>query len=186
MIFPIRFVYKKKKVILISPMRTFLFIVLLPAYFFGQEFPYSWTGTYHGEMQITSGNKKTSVTVALEIREKVKDSSWIYKMTYQAPSGEVVKDYQIIKKNDSEFIMDEGAIKIGMRYVDNTFFDYYQVDSTFYTSTLRKTGKNTLHFDIYGGSIGEKNKLTTNEESFFVHSYLPAFVQSVRLKRKKK
>jgi hypothetical protein len=82
--------------------------------------------------------------------------------------------------------MDEGAIKIGMRYVDNTFFDYYQVDSTFYTSTLRKTGKNTLHFDIYGGPIGEKNKLTTNEESFFVHSYLPTFVQSVRLKRKKK
>jgi hypothetical protein len=54
-------------------MRTFLIIVLLPAYFFGQEFPYGWTGTYHGEMQITSSNKKTSVSVALEIREKVKD-----------------------------------------------------------------------------------------------------------------
>ena len=37
MIFPIRFIYKKKKVILILPMKTFLFIILLPAYFFGQD-----------------------------------------------------------------------------------------------------------------------------------------------------
>ncbi len=37
MIFPIGSIYNKKKVILISPMKTFLFIVLLPAYFFGQN-----------------------------------------------------------------------------------------------------------------------------------------------------
>jgi hypothetical protein len=37
MIFPIGSIYNKKKVILISPMKTFLFIVLLPAYFLGQN-----------------------------------------------------------------------------------------------------------------------------------------------------
>jgi hypothetical protein len=151
-----------------------------------QEFPYNWLGSYTGEMKISSGKGSSTLPVTLEIREKLEDSIWSYKMAYQSPNGEVVKDYQIVKKSDSEFIMDEGGIEIGMKYLDNTFFDYYQLDSMYFTSTLRKIDSKTLMFDIYGGSLKEKDKKTTNEESFFVNSYVPTFVQSVKLKRKKK
>jgi hypothetical protein len=166
--------------------RIFLVLLLVPFRFFSQEFPAGWIGVYAGEMHILTGTKKSAVDVSLEIREKVKDSAWTYKMTYQAPSGEVVKDYQIIKTTDSEYYMDEGGIKIAMKYVEHTFMDYYQVDSTYFTSILRKTDKNTITFDLYGGSMKEKNKLTTNIDDFFVHAYVPSFVQSVKLKRKRK
>ena len=161
------------------------FAALFPLCLAAQAFPDGWTGTYQGEMKITSGQRKNAVSVTLEIGEKIRDSSWTYKMTYQGPNGETVKDYQIVRKTDSEYVMDEGGIKIAMRYVDNTFFDFYQVDSVFYTSVLRKTGKNAISFDIYGGPMGEKDKITTNEGDFFVHSYIPTFTQSVVLKRKK-
>jgi hypothetical protein len=151
-----------------------------------QEFPFGWMGSYKGEMKISSGKGSSTLPVTLEIREKIQDSIWSYKMTYQSPNGEVVKDYQIVKKSESEFIMDEGGIEIGMKYLDNTFFDYYQLDSMYFTSTLRKIDSKTLMFDIYGGSLKEKDKKTTSEESFFVNSYVPTFVQSVKLKRKKK
>ena len=151
-----------------------------------QEFPYNWLGSYTGEMKISSGKGSSTLPVTLEIREKIQDSIWSYKMAYQSPNGEVVKDYQIVKKSESEFIMDEGGIEIGMKYVDNTFFDYYQLDSLYFTSTLRKIDSKTLLFDIYGGSLKSKDKQTTNEDSFFVHSYIPNFFQSVRLKRRRK
>ena len=141
---------------------------------------------FSGEMRITSGKGSSTLPVTLDIREKIKDSIWSYKMAYQSPNGEVVKDYQIVKKSDSEFVMDEGSIEIGMKYVDNTFFDFYQLDSMYFTSTLRKIDSKTLAFDIYGGSLKEKDKKTTNEDSFFVHSYVPTFVQSVRLRKRRK
>jgi hypothetical protein len=164
---------------------TFLFLILTTLAK-SQEFPYGWLGSYSGEMKVSSGKGSSTLPVTLEIREKVEDSIWSYKMAYQSPNGEVVKDYQIVKKSESEFIMDEGGIEIGMKYLDNTFFDYYQLDSMYFTSTLRKIDSKTLMFDIYGGSLKEKDKKTTNEESFFVNSYVPTFVQSVKLKRKKK
>jgi hypothetical protein len=167
-------------------MKCTVFFIFLSFTILGQEFPYGWLGSYSGEMKISSGKGSSTLPVTLDIREKVEDSIWSYKMAYQSPNGEVVKDYQIVKNSDSEFIMDEGGIKIGMKYVDNTFFDYYQLDSMYFTSTLRKIDSKTLVFDIYGGSLKSKDKQTTNEDSFFVHSYVPNFVQSVRLKRKKK
>lgn len=167
-------------------MKTLLFILLLPTCISGQNFLDGWMGFYTGEMKITSGKGSSSLPISLEIREKIKDSIWSYKMIYNSPGGEVVKDYQIVKKSDSEFIMDEGGIKIGMKYVDNTFFDYYQLDSTYFTSTLRKMDAKTLSFDIYGGSLKEKHKVTTNEDSFFVHSYMPTFVQTVKLTKRRK
>lgn len=167
-------------------MKCTVFIIFLSFTSFSQEFPYGWLGNYSGDMKVNSGKVKNTVPVNLEIREKIKDSIWSYKMTYNSPNGVVVKDYQIVKKSDSEFIMDEGGIKIGMKYMDNTFFDYYQLDSMYFTSTLRKSDSKTLAFDIYGGSLKEKDKQTTNEDSFFVHSYVPTFVQSVRLKRRRK
>lgn len=164
-----------------------LFLVLLfPIQVICQEFPYGWLGFYSGEMKISSGKGTSSLSVTLDIREKVEDSIWSYKMAYQSPNGEVVKDYQIVKKSESEFVMDEGGIKIGMKYVDNTFFDFYQLDSMYFTSTLRKIDAKTLSFDIYGGSLKEKDRQTTNEDSFFVHSYVPTFVQSVRLRKRRK
>jgi hypothetical protein len=164
---------------------TFLFLILTTLAK-SQEFPIGWLGSYSGEMKVSSGKGSSTLPVTLEIREKVEDSIWSYKMAYQSPNGEVVKDYQIVKKSESEFIMDEGGIEIGMKYVDNTFFDYYQLDSMYFTSTLRKIDSKTLLFDIYGGSLKSKDKQTTNEDSFFVHSYVPNFVQSVRLKRRRK
>lgn len=137
-------------------------------------------------MKISSGKGTSSLSVTLDIREKIKDSIWSYKMAYQSPNEEVVKDYQIVKKSDNEFIMDEGGIKIGMKYVDNTFFDFYQLDSMYFTSTLRKIDAKTLTFEIYGGSLKEKDRQTTKEDSFFVHSYVPTFVQSVRLRKRRK
>ncbi len=165
------------------------FIFLFPFFSmvtYCQEFPYGWLGYYSGEMKISSGRGSSTLPVTLEIREKIKDSIWSYKMTYQSPNGDVNKDYHIIKKSDAQFIMDEGGIKIGMKYMDNTFFDYYQLDSMYFTSTLRKIDAKTLAFDIYGGSLKEKDRQTTNEDSFFVHSYVPTFVQSVKLKRRRK
>lgn len=137
-------------------------------------------------MKISSGKGTSSLSVTLDIREKIKDSIWSYKMAYQSPNEEVVKDYQIVKKSKSEFVMDEGGIKIGMKYVDNTFFDFYQLDSMYFTSTLRKIDAKTLTFEIYGGSLKEKDRQTTKEDSFFVHSYAPTFVQSVRLRKRRK
>ncbi|MFM7667411.1 MAG: hypothetical protein ACKO7D_04400 [Bacteroidota bacterium] len=165
------------------------FIFLFPFFSmvtYCQEFPYGWLGSYSGEMKISSGKGRSTLPVTLDIREKIKDSIWSYKMAYQSPNGEVVKDYQIVKKSDSEFVMDEGSIEIGMKYVDNTFFDFYQLDSMYFTSTLRKIDSKTLAFDIYGGSLKEKDKKTTNEDAFFVHSYVPTFVQSVRLRKIRK
>jgi hypothetical protein len=163
-----------------------ILIILIPLTSVSQEFPDGWLGSFSGEMKITSGKGSSTLSVTLDIREKVEDSIWSYKMAYQSPNGEVVKDYQIVKNSNSEFIMDEGGIKIGMKYVDNTFFDYYQLDSMYFTSTLRKIDSKTVLFDIYGGSLKSKDKQTTNEDSFFVHSYVPNFVQSVRLKRRRK
>jgi hypothetical protein len=168
-------------------MIKYIFLLfVLPLTAVGQEFPYGWLGFFSGEMRITSGKGSSTLPVTLDIREKIKDSIWSYKMAYQSPNGEVVKDYQIVKKSDSEFVMDEGSIEIGMKYVDNTFFDFYQLDSMYFTSTLRKIDSKTLAFDIYGGSLKEKDKKTTNEDSFFVHSYVPTFVQSVRLRKRRK
>jgi hypothetical protein len=163
-----------------------LILVLIPTSIFCQEFPFGWIGTYEGKMKISSGKGTIELPVSLDIREKEKDSIWSYKMIYTSPNGEVVKDYKIVKKSEYEYIMDEGEIKIGMKYLDNTFFDYYQLDSMYFTSTLRKIDSKTLMFDIYGGSLKEKDKKTTSEDSFFVNSYVPAFVQSVKFKRKKK
>ena len=73
-----------------------------------------------------------------------------------------------------------------MRFVENSFYDMYRLDSTIYTSVLRKTGKNKIDFTLYGGAISQKNTRVTNEDAFFVHSYLPNFVQQVTLKRKRK
>ncbi len=165
---------------------NFLILALLPLSTFCQEFPFGWIGSYEGEMKISSGKGTTKLPVNLDIREKIKDSIWSYKMIYTSPNGDVVKDYQIVKKSEYEYIMDEGGIEIGMKYLDNTFFDYYQLDSMYFTSTLRKIDSKTLMFEIYGGSLKEKDKKTTNEDSFFVNSYVPTFVQSVKLKRKKK
>ena len=167
-------------------MRYVFCFMLLSFNTLSQEFPFGWIGSYEGEMKISSGKGTTKLPVTLDIRENTKDSIWSYKMIYTSPNGEVVKDYKIVKKSDFEYVMDEGEIKISMKYLDNTFFDYYQLDSMYFTSTLRKIDSKTLMFDIYGGSLKEKDKKTTSEESFFVNSYVPTFVQSVKLKRKKK
>jgi hypothetical protein len=151
---------------------------------FSQEFPKDWLGIYNGQMSLYPSNK--IIPVELEIRELMKDSLWTYKMRYNTPNGEVVKDYQIRKETKDRFIMDEGSIEIDMRFVENSFYDMYRLDSVIYTSILRKSASNKIDFTLYGGSIAENNSRITNEDSFFVHSYLPTFIQRVTLKRKRK
>jgi hypothetical protein len=51
--------------------------------------------------------------------------------------------------------MDEGEIKISMKYLDNTFFDYYQLDSMYFTSTLLALIKQNLF------SVNNKSYLIT-------------------------
>jgi hypothetical protein len=151
---------------------------------FSQEFPKDWVGIYSGQMSLFPNN--SLISVELEILELAKDSLWGYKMRYYTPNGEVIKDYQIRKETKDRFVMDEGSIEIDMRFVENSFYDMYRLDSTIFTSVLRKTRKNKIDFTLYGGAISQKNTRVTNEDAFFVHSYLPNFVQQVTLKRKRK
>jgi hypothetical protein len=153
-------------------------------YIFSQEFPKDWIGLYSGQMSLFPSNNL--LLVELEISEIKEDSLWSYKMTYNSPNGEVVKDYQIRKKTNDRYVMDEGSIEIEMRFVENSFYDMYRLDSVIYTSVLRKNGKNKIDFTLYGGSIAQKNSTVSHEDSFFVFSYLPNFVQRVTLKRKRK
>ena len=91
-------------------------------------------------------------------------------MIYTSPNGEVVKDYKIVKKSDFEYVMDEGEIKISMKYLDNTFFDYYQLDSMYFTSTLRKIDSKTLMFGWL--SISALIPLTNSSAFLFIWSFI--------------
>lgn len=168
--------------------KSLLFLsILLSVNSFGQ-FPKDWLGHYGGTMYLSSGNNPTdSLEVTLDILEIKKDSVWTYSMHYYSNKyGSIEKNYHIVKSSDGlNYQMDElNGIKIDMSYMNNCFYEFFEVDNMLYSTTMRHINGGIL-FEIFGASIVPSNETDSNPDEnntvYKVFSMKPTFAQSVLL-----
>lgn len=148
-----------------------------------------WTGHYGGDMILTNVNGSVdTVDVTLDINELEKDSVWSYSMHYfNQKFGSIEKDYQIVvkKKGTPDYQMDElNGIKIDMTFMNDCFYEIYEVDGMYYATTLRKTGDG-IHFEIFGASNLPSSETDSQADEnniiYKVFSMKPTFAQTVLL-----
>lgn len=152
-----------------------------------QQFPEKWTGHYHGKMNITNiRNNLSSIEVTLDIHTLNRDSTWSYRMCYFSSNDTVIKDYQIVKISDNRYVMDEGLIEIPMYFANGCFYDFYTIDSMYFTSVLSKASHKKLEFNLYGGKLNTSDQMITREEENTVVGYIPVFSQRATLYRRRK
>ncbi len=147
-------------------------------------------GEYRGEMFIIQkGKTADTLSAELIIKEKVKDSIWLYKMTIHTEKEIITKEYQIIacaKTDTINYIMDEGSIKIEMTLLGNNLYSTYSINNKFYNSILRKS-KSGLIFEIFASS--QKSSLTSWSEKtesdirYEVKSFKPILTQFCLFKK---
>ncbi|MES2799065.1 MAG: hypothetical protein V4638_03550 [Bacteroidota bacterium] len=157
---------------------------------FGQ-LPKDWTGVYSGKMYILAENfKPDSVDLRITIEEKTLDSLWKFNMYYKsAKYPDVEKDYLIVysKTKDRFYLDEQNGIIIDVTFLNNTLYEFYEVDNQFYAVTFKKT-KEGLNFEIIGSSTNPssetKSQPDQNNIVYNVFSLKPSFVQSAILKIK--
>lgn len=164
-----------------------LVILLISINSFGQ-FPEGWLGHYDGTMYLSNGQNPTdSLDVSLDIMELKKDSVWTYSMHYFSDKyGSIEKNYQIVRTADGRgFQMDElNGIKIDMSYMNNCFYEIFEVDNMLYSTSMRLINGGIL-FEIFGASMQHSNETDSfpdeNNTVYKVFSMKPTFAQSVLL-----
>lgn len=153
------------------------------------QFPQAWIGNYSGTMTISNlGAPTDSVKVTLVIGELKKDSVWSYQMHYFSNRyGKIEKNYQIVRTDDNwqNFIMDElNGIELQMSYMNDSFYEFFEVDKILYATTTRKMG-NTILFEIFGAPKDSGKEMYSEQqadEKVYVVTTMPAtFAQSVIL-----
>lgn len=170
-------------------MQKFLLLLILITSFrtFGQ-FPEGWLGHYAGTMYISNKTYPTdSLEVSLDIIEIKKDSAWTYSMHYFSQKyGSIEKNYHIIRSSDGlNYKMDElNGIKIDMSYMNNCFYEFFEVDNMIYATTMRQINRGIL-FEIIGASNEPSSETDSfpdeNNTVYKVFSMKPSFAQSVFL-----
>lgn len=153
------------------------------------DFPKDWTGTYTGKMLILFPQRIDTVPVTFELLNTDTVGVWVYRMTYEQTKTvpKMVKDYRLVHKEGApahQYIMDEGGgLQLRETYLDKTFYSYYSMDiqdsPMMFNSTLKKTGKDELFFEV---NMASMMPVDTVYESIYNH--LPAQMQKVVLKRK--
>lgn len=164
-----------------------LLILSLSSVSFGQ-FPEGWLGHYGGTMYLSNGlNPKDSLEVSLDIIEVKKDSVWTYSMHYFSDKyGSIEKNYHIVLSDDGlNYHMDElNGIKIDMSYMNNCFYEFFEVDNMIYSTTMRQINGGIL-FEIFGTSNEPSNETDSNPDEnntvYKVFSMKPSFAQSAFL-----
>jgi hypothetical protein len=164
-----------------------LLILFISTSSFGQ-FPEGWLGHYGGTMHLSNGlNPIDSLEVSLDILEVKKDSVWTYTMHYYSEKyGSIEKNYHIVRSNDGlSYQMDElNGIKIDMSYLNNCFYEFFEVDNMLYATTMRQINGGIL-FEIFGSSNEPSNETDSqpdeNNTVYKVFSMKPTFAQSVLL-----
>ncbi|MFN5910569.1 MAG: hypothetical protein ACK45H_04450 [Bacteroidota bacterium] len=154
---------------------------------FGQ-FPERWLGNYAGTMNLSNaGAPDDSLEVSLDIMEVQPDSVWTYSMHYHHPKyGAIEKNYHIVRAADGKgFIMDErNGILIQMSYMNDCFYEYFEVDGMLYSTTMRRIAGGIL-FEIFGASNQPSLKTDSepdeNNTVYKVLSMKPTFAQSALL-----
>jgi hypothetical protein len=152
-----------------------------------QDFPESWLGHYRGKMNLTNlKNNHSSIAIRLEINTVIPDSAWSYYMCYLTPHDTLIKDYQIKKISENQYLMDEGSIEIPMYFANGCFYDFYTIDSMYFTSVLTKVSRKKIAFNLYGGKLNaSEQRISLNDETTVV-GYLPTFSQCATLIRRRK
>jgi len=141
-----------------------------------QEFPKKWTGHYVGKINITNiRNTHSSIKVTLDIHALNPDSIWSYRMCYFSSQDTVIKDYQILKISENRYVMDEGLIEIPMYFANRCFYDFYTIDSMFFTFVLSKASHRKLEFNLYGGKLNASERSVSKGDESNVIGYLPIF-----------
>ena len=155
------------------------------------QFPKTWIGKFAGTMTIsTLDAPNDSVSVTLEISELKQDSVWTYQMHYFSEKyGKIEKNYQIVRTDNKwqRFIMDElNGIELQMSYLNDSFYEFFEVEGTLYATTTRMIG-NTLLFEIFGTPRNSAKEMVShpngNDEVYTVTTMPATFVQSVILLR---
>jgi hypothetical protein len=175
------FFFKYMKIV--STIAFFLFCFLCNA-----QFPEQWLGHYTGTMRLSNADTPDdSLEVSLDIMEVKKDSVWTYSMHYHsAKYGTMEKNYHIVRTVDGKgFVMDElNGIKIQMSYMNDCFYEYFEVDGMLYSTSIRRIAGGIL-FDLFGAStqptLETDSEPDQNNTVFKVLSMKPSFAQSVLL-----
>lgn len=152
------------------------------------QLPKDWNGVYKGTMFMLAENyKPDSVNLQITIAEQQTDSIWKFNMLYKsAKFKDIEKDYIIVysKSKDRFFLDEQNGIVIDVTFLNNTLYEFYEVDNRFYAVTFKKTTEG-LTFEIVGsatnptmetGSHPDENNIVYN-----VFSLKPSFVQSAIL-----
>lgn len=164
-----------------------LFVLISSSFSFGQ-FPKDWLGHYGGTMYLSNGsNPKDSLEVSLDIMEVKKDSIWTYSMHYFSKKyGSIEKNYHIVRSSDGlSYHMDElNGIKIDMAYMNDCFYEFFEVDNMIYSTTMRRISGGIL-FEIFGATNEPSNETDSypdeNNTIYKVFSMKPSFAQSALL-----
>ncbi len=131
-------------------------------------------------------NNHSTIAIRLEINTLIPDSTWSYYMCYLSPHDTLIKDYQIKKISENQYLMDEGSIEIPMYFANGSFYDFYTVDSMYFTSVLTKASRKKIVFNLYGGKLNAgEQKISLNDEITVV-GFLPTFSQCATLIRRRK
>jgi hypothetical protein len=157
------------------------------------SFPQSWLGNYKGKMYIVSAERGMidSVDVDFLFMETDIKNRWTYKMTYKSKkSGEIVKDYELVKPDSlpkSSYLLDEkDGILIQHTLMGNTLYSNFIVSGTLLSCILRKEN-DELFFEIYTShdqaSLSTENIAKDIESSYIVDCYPPFATQFVRFQK---
>lgn len=171
-------------------MKQLFFFLLLPNLSFSQQFPSDFTGSYTGQMIISSvQGQRDTVDVDFSFTEQIPDSSWTYIMVFRSSRyGDITKDYLLKKKSTGQsthFILDEqNGIVMEMTYLNECLYGMYEVQGQFYISTLRVQEKGLLYDLMIAPKANPTHSVYKEDDTFKVDSFKPVMQQTVLLSRK--
>lgn len=160
------------------------------------NFPYSWLGTYEGNMFIEDiDGIKDTIPVEFDFIPAKLKNHWIYRMTYKSNKwGRIIKDYELFwddsLKSPNLFILDEkDGIYIQELFMNGKFYSQFEVDGGHFTSVLERRGKKNLYFEIrctdVKKGISTTSKADPSGNSYIVNNYFLYNLQYVELKPRK-
>ena len=173
-----------------------LFLLLFSLGNAQSNFPYSWLGTYEGNMYIEdlSGIKDT-VAIQFDLLPVKLKNHWIYRMTYNSKKwGKSLKDYELFWDDSlispNVFLLNEkDGIYLQEFFLNGKFYSHFEVDGNHFTSTLERKGKKNLYFEIRCNErkkgLSYISKTDPSGGSYTVNNYFLYNLQYVELTPRK-